>query len=73
MCFKILPEQHILFHQTVVGKRADEEEGNQCADDRQTTADPEWPGIATISRWATEVCKQYESRVSDGDDATYRR
>jgi hypothetical protein len=55
MCFKVFPEYPILFHQTVVRKRADEEECNQCTQDRKTTTDPEGPSIATVSRWATKV------------------
>src|SRR5882757_9880535 len=60
VCFKIFTERSILLHQAIVRKRADEEKGNEGAEDCETTADPEWPSVATVRVWATKVCGLYK-------------
>ncbi len=56
MRFKVLAERPVLLHQAVVRKRANEEEGDQRAENRKATTDPERPGVATIRVCAAKVC-----------------
>ena len=56
MRFKVFTERSVLLYHTIVRKGANEEKGDQRAENRKTATDPERPSIAAVRGRTTKVC-----------------
>lgn len=63
MRFKVLAERSVLLHQVVIRQRANEEEGDQRAENRKAATDPERPGVATVRGRPAKVCGRVRTTI----------